>query len=149
MSVPPIRMSPVIVTPSTRSFIRFRQRSSVDLPQPEGPMYAVIRCLATDIDTSLSASLAPYQRERCSISTIGISMIDAASARGFRLARSSTGPCHVRLLQTAAVAYFRRSRLRRPMAKRLSTTTMISSRSVVVNTMGRAASTFGDWKPTS
>ena len=27
--------------PSTRSFMRLRQRSSVDLPQPDGPMKAV------------------------------------------------------------------------------------------------------------
>jgi hypothetical protein len=38
MSVPPIRMFPAILTPSMRSFIRLRQRSSVDFPQPEGPM---------------------------------------------------------------------------------------------------------------
>jgi len=35
------------------------------------------------------------------------------------------------------------------MAKRFRSTTMSSRRSVVANTIGRAASTFGDWKPTS
>ena len=38
MSVPPMRMLPVILTPSMRSFMRFRQRSKVDFPQPDGPM---------------------------------------------------------------------------------------------------------------
>src|SRR4030095_4177875 len=46
---------------------------------------------------------------------------------------------------TAAVAYFLRSRLRMLMAKRLSSTTIPSRRRVVAKTMGRAASTFGDW----
>src|SRR4029453_11390342 len=50
---------------------------------------------------------------------------------------------------TAEVAYFRRRRLRVLMAKRLRSTTMARSSRVVANTMGRAASTFGDWKPTS
>ena len=45
---------------------------------------------------------------------------------------------------TAEVAYFRRRRLRVLMAKRLRSTTMARSRRVVANTMGRAASTFGD-----
>ena len=35
-------MSPVIRQPSTRSFIRFRLLRNVDLPQPEGPINAVI-----------------------------------------------------------------------------------------------------------
>src|SRR5437899_120559 len=90
MSVPPIRILPATRTPSIRSFIRFRQRSSVDLPQPEGPMYAVTRCLATDIETSLRASLSPYQSETWSISTIGASMILAALAWGLRLAATGT-----------------------------------------------------------
>jgi len=58
-SVPPIRMTPLIRTPSMRSFIRSRHRSSVDLPQPDGPMYAVTRYLGTDIETCLSAILSP------------------------------------------------------------------------------------------
>ena len=35
-------MSPVIRQFSTRSFMRLSERSSVDLPQPDGPMNAVI-----------------------------------------------------------------------------------------------------------
>src|SRR5262245_51050863 len=98
MSVPPIRIVPAIFTPSIRSFMRFKQRSSVDLPQPEGPMYAVTRCLGTDIETSLSASLAPYHSERCSISTMGASMIDDALAWGFRLAATCTAGTMTSLL---------------------------------------------------
>ena len=37
----PSRMLPVVRTSSIRSFMRFRQRSKVDLPQPEGPIRAV------------------------------------------------------------------------------------------------------------
>lgn len=33
---------PVIVTSSSRSFMRLMQRRYVDLPQPEGPIKAVI-----------------------------------------------------------------------------------------------------------
>src|SRR5688572_19308305 len=92
-----MRMTPLIVTPSTRSFMRLRQRSKVDLPHPDGPMYAVIRCLGTDIETSLSACLSPYQRARCSISTMGVSSM-AVVARGFRLAATCTGPAITFLL---------------------------------------------------
>jgi len=35
-------MSPSIVAPGVTSCIRFKHRMSVDLPQPEGPMMAVI-----------------------------------------------------------------------------------------------------------
>ncbi len=40
-----IRMRPSILTPSTRSFIRLKQRSRVDFPHPEGPMSDVIEFL--------------------------------------------------------------------------------------------------------
>ena len=43
----------------TRSFMRLIERSSVDLPQPDGPMNAVIRCLGMSIVTSLMARKAP------------------------------------------------------------------------------------------
>src|SRR6185295_14326448 len=85
MSVPPIRMFPSIRTPSTRSFMRLRQRRSVDLPHPDGPMYAVTRCFGMDIEMSLRAILAPYQSDRWSISTMGISMMGPGLPPGFRL----------------------------------------------------------------
>src|SRR5918995_4955209 len=70
MSVPPIRIVPSVRTPSTRSFMRFRQRSSVDLPQPDGPMNAVMRCFGTTIVTSWSACFVPYHSDTLSISTM-------------------------------------------------------------------------------
>jgi hypothetical protein len=42
MFFPSMRISPVIRTPSIKSFILFRQRSKVDFPQPEGPIKAVM-----------------------------------------------------------------------------------------------------------
>ena len=41
MFLPPSRISPLVRTVSTRSFMRLKQRSKVDLPQPLGPMKAV------------------------------------------------------------------------------------------------------------
>ncbi len=42
-----------------RSFMRLKQRSSVDLPQPDGPMKAVTRRLGIFIDTLFSAMSSP------------------------------------------------------------------------------------------
>ena len=39
--------------------MRFRQRSSVDLPHPEGPMIAVIVRSGTAIETSRTAGVTP------------------------------------------------------------------------------------------
>ena len=70
--------------------MRFTHRRRVDLPQPEGPMYAVTRCFGIDMETSFSASFSPYQSETCSISTIGASMIPAGLAWGFRFGATWT-----------------------------------------------------------
>ena len=59
MSVPAMRMAPVMRTPSIRSFIRLRQRRRLDLPQPEGPMKAVTRFFAMRIEIPLRAGLSP------------------------------------------------------------------------------------------
>src|ERR1043166_7413183 len=59
---------------SVRSFMRLRQRSSVLLPQPLGPMKAVVRCGAIRTLTSTSACFAPYQKFRSLISMIGLSI---------------------------------------------------------------------------
>ena len=53
-----------MILPSTfalgiRSFMRFRQRIRVDLPQPEGPISAVISFLAMSKVTSRTAGLSP------------------------------------------------------------------------------------------
>ena len=39
--------------------MRFRQRISVDLPQPDGPIRAVISFFPTSNDTSRTAGLGP------------------------------------------------------------------------------------------
>ena len=48
---------PVTDAPGTRSFIRLRLRRSVLLPQPDGPMKAVIRCFGIESVTSATAGL--------------------------------------------------------------------------------------------
>ena len=45
--------------PSTRSFIRFRLLRKVDLPQPEGPMKAVISFSGIEILTFFKAWKLP------------------------------------------------------------------------------------------
>ena len=61
----------------TTSCMRFRQRSAVDLPQPEGPMIAVTWFGRTLRLTSRIAMRSPYQAERCSAHIVGAS--DSAS----------------------------------------------------------------------
>ena len=46
--------------PGTRSFMRLRHRRAVDLPQPDGPMSAVMAFLGTSIVTPLTAWCLPY-----------------------------------------------------------------------------------------
>ena len=72
ISSPSNRTSPSIRAPVIRSFIRLKQRSSVLLPQPEGPIRAVILLRGMSIVMSLSARDGPYQTERPRVeSTIG------------------------------------------------------------------------------
>jgi hypothetical protein len=58
-SVPPSSTRPVTRALGMVSFIRLRQRRKVDLPQPDGPMSAVIRRPASEVDTSARASRPP------------------------------------------------------------------------------------------
>src|SRR5688572_18359097 len=64
MSTPLNMARPVTRTVGTRSFIRFRHRSSVLFPQPDGPMSDVIRCRCIPRETLRIALKLPYQRER-------------------------------------------------------------------------------------
>ncbi len=64
MSSPSNRRVPSIRAPGIRSFIRLKQRSSVLLPQPEGPISAVIWLRGISIAMSFSASDVPYQTDR-------------------------------------------------------------------------------------
>ena len=59
MSTPSSRTLPPTVTLPISSFMRFRQRSSVDLPQPDGPMSAVTACGGMCIDTPAIAVSLP------------------------------------------------------------------------------------------
>jgi len=66
-------MSPPIRTPSIKSFIRLTHRSNVVLPQPEGPIKAVTRPLATGIVISCRACFRPYHKLKFSTSRTGAS----------------------------------------------------------------------------
>src|SRR3546814_14535605 len=54
-----------VISPSTRalatvSFMRFKVRRKVDLPQPDGPMKAVTFSIRTSMETLLIACFWPY-----------------------------------------------------------------------------------------
>ncbi len=55
-------MDPEIRTVSIRSFMRFMQRSRVDLPQPDGPIRAVTSPRGTSMVISNSAWTLSYHR---------------------------------------------------------------------------------------
>ncbi len=59
MSVPWKSTWPSTRAPGIRSFMRLKARSTVDLPQPEGPMMAVILRGMTSSVTSRMAWKAP------------------------------------------------------------------------------------------
>src|SRR4051812_15239245 len=63
MSTPSNVITPSIRNDGTRSFIRLKHRRSVLLPQPEGPIRAVILFRGISIETSRSAIAWPYQTE--------------------------------------------------------------------------------------
>ena len=52
-------MEPVTLADSIVSFIRFRQRRNVDLPQPDGPISAITSFLPISSDTFLIAWFSP------------------------------------------------------------------------------------------
>src|SRR5882672_10881009 len=56
--------------PGISSWRRLRQRTSVDLPQPDGPMSAVTWLGSTESEMSSMASRLPYQAERFEISKL-------------------------------------------------------------------------------
>src|SRR5262249_51186790 len=93
ISSPSKRISPSIRAPLMRSFMRLKQRSSVLLPQPEGPISAVILFLGISIVRSFTAREGPYQTRRSRLdSTIGSAGSDGiaagASAVGSAVLRS-------------------------------------------------------------
>src|SRR5512142_2007311 len=64
---PSNRTTPSTWAPGTVSCIRLRQRRSVDLPQPDGPMMAVTCPLPTLNETSRTALTAPNVAESDSV----------------------------------------------------------------------------------
>lgn len=60
MSWPQYRTAPSTRAESTRSFIRFNERSSVDFPHPDGLIIAVISLCPKLKDTSVTARKEPW-----------------------------------------------------------------------------------------
>src|SRR5262245_15121363 len=76
MSRPSNLTSPTILAPGIRSFIRLKQRSRVLLPQPDGPIRAVIRCRGRSMLMSFSANDDPYQTDNPRVeSTAGSAVV--------------------------------------------------------------------------
>src|SRR5262245_36379610 len=64
MSLPSNCTRPSTRAPSIRSFIRFRTRRNVDLPQPDGPIRAVTEHSGMVSVIRCSAWAEPYQNDR-------------------------------------------------------------------------------------
>src|SRR5438094_9314235 len=71
------RTSPCTLAPGVSSCMRFRQRSSVLLPHPEGPMIAVTVCAGNKSDTSRTARCCPKSAVRCAVSRRSLVLADA------------------------------------------------------------------------
>src|SRR5438045_3795137 len=68
------RMIPSMRAPGIRSFIRLKQRKSVLLPHPDGPIRAVIWWRGSAVLSARSAGDDPYQRERFLVVSTGSSV---------------------------------------------------------------------------
>src|SRR5262245_4516697 len=71
MSSPSKRISPSMWKLGIRSFMRLKQRNRVLLPQPEGPISAVICCRGISIVMFLRAIEVPYQADSPSVWSTG------------------------------------------------------------------------------
>src|SRR6266446_3728325 len=94
MSSPSSSTSPLTRAPGTISCIRFRQRMSVDLPHPEGPMIAVAACSAIASSTPWSACVAPNQASRWRTSSfvrVGATVIAARAVPSSYHPEATTG----------------------------------------------------------
>src|SRR5262245_57694326 len=113
MLSPSKRMSPSMRTLSIRSFRRLKQRSSVDLPQPDGPMNAVTMFLGMSSEISCSEREAPYHSESCITWIIGLGMlgggVDVRSPLG-ACARDATGRLLVSMLSFVSTILMARPR---------------------------------------
>ena len=89
-SVPSSSTRPSWRTLGTKSHMRLNVRSSVDLPQPDGPMKAVQRFLGMERSMPLRAWKSPYQRLRPRTS-----MRLSAASRAHLAYSASAGVCEV------------------------------------------------------
>src|SRR6266566_5851988 len=74
------RTSPCTLAPGVSSCMRFKQRSSVLLPHPDGPMIAVTVCAGNRSDTSRTARWCPKSAVRCAASRRSRVLADATIA---------------------------------------------------------------------
>src|SRR6266550_3531265 len=72
--------SPVVLAPGINSCIRFRQRSMVLLPHPDGPMIAVTVFAGNSSDTSRTARCCPNSAVSFTVSSRSRVLADAAIA---------------------------------------------------------------------
>src|SRR5919202_2610830 len=82
MSCSSSRTRPRALAPRTASCMRLRQRMSVLLPQPEGPMMAVMRRGAMLSETSSIAFRSPYQAFNSRTSSLGPASGSSAGGGG-------------------------------------------------------------------
>src|SRR6266571_8990797 len=72
--------APLTAAPGVNSCMRFRQRSRVLLPQPEGPMIAVTVLAGNRSDTPRTARCCPNSAVRCAVSSRSRVLADATIA---------------------------------------------------------------------
>src|SRR5258706_12743848 len=72
--------APLTAAPGVNSCIRFRQRSMVLLPQPDGPMIAVTVWAGDSSDTSRTARCCPNIAVRCDAWSRSRGLADATIA---------------------------------------------------------------------
>src|SRR5579884_620483 len=92
MSRPANRTSPSTRAPGTVSCMRLRQRRSVDLPQPDGPMIAVTSPDGTSNPTSRTTRDAPKYASSDSTAIAGVSRMLTSSATAVAIGTSRSAP---------------------------------------------------------
>src|SRR5690606_1721790 len=90
--------SPSIRAPGTRSFMRLKQRSSVLLPQPDGPMNATTLRSGMRSETDFTARVEPYTTDRLrassSTSPGGVMIVRMLQPSGVAVAQQDGGGVH-------------------------------------------------------
>src|SRR5579883_2977968 len=128
MSCPSNRTRPATRAPGTVSCMRFRQRSRVDLPHPDGPMIAVTKRSGRASVASLTACRAPKYASRDSAASRG-----AGAASGVARATPAAGAGGVTARDTASAPVTapgpRRSRSGRPDGSSPPVSRLVAARS--------------------